>query len=66
MRIGNTLLAVGGDIITAIDGTPITSNKDLIVYLETNTKVGDEIIVTVLRSGEELELPLTLGAQPSK
>ena len=66
VRLGNTVLPVGGDIIMAIDDTPIASNKDLIVYLETETKVGDQIIVTVLRDGEELELPLTLGEQSSK
>jgi S1-C subfamily serine protease len=65
VRLGRVLLPVGGDIITALDDTPIANNQDRFVFLETKKKVGDEIIVTVLRNGEELKLPLILGAQPS-
>ncbi len=57
-------IMVGGDAIVAIDGVSITSSSRLIAYLETNTRPGETIQVTVLRAGRELTLPLTLGERP--
>ncbi|MBC8099016.1 MAG: PDZ domain-containing protein, partial [Armatimonadetes bacterium] len=55
---------VSADIITAINGTPLTSGMDtLIAYLARYTKPGDQITLTVLRGGELLQLPLTLGSR---
>jgi 2-alkenal reductase len=54
----------GGDLITAIDGVPVQDTGDLITYLVFHTEVGQTVQVTVLRDGEEVTLPLTLGARP--
>lgn len=54
----------GGDLITAIDGTPIRNFDDLNAFLVFNTTVGQTIDLTVLRDGEEIALPLTLAARP--
>ncbi len=54
-------LAVGGDIITAVNDRAIASFRELIAYLETETEVGETINVTVMRDGEFLTLPLTLA-----
>ncbi len=51
------------DIITAIDGEPMRVSGDLIAYIQTKS-VGDTITVTVVRRGETLDLPLTLGPWP--
>ncbi len=53
-----------GDLITAIDGTPIHGFDDLNAFLVFNTTVGQTIDLTVLRDGEEITLPLTLSARP--
>jgi S1-C subfamily serine protease len=63
VRIGRWLLAIGGDILTAIDGEPIGSIRDLIRYLDINTEVGQTIQITVWRDGQELTVPVTLGEQ---
>jgi S1-C subfamily serine protease len=42
-----------GDLIVAIDGRPVNSMDDLIAYLALNTSPGDDIVVTVLRAGQE-------------
>ncbi len=55
---------VGGDAIVAIDGVAIASPSGLIAYLETYTRPGQTIQVTVLRDNEEVTLPLTLGERP--
>jgi 2-alkenal reductase len=54
----------GGDLIIAIDGTPIEDFADLNSHLVFKTKVGQEIQLTILRGGERTELLLTLGSRP--
>jgi len=53
---GNVLL---GDVITAINNDPITSNSDLYLALE-KYKVGDQVTVTIRRKDRELKLPVRL------
>jgi S1-C subfamily serine protease len=63
-RVGRYQLPVGGDIITAIDGLPTADLEALTVYLETETAIGDTVDLTVLRDGEEVTIPVTLGEEP--
>lgn len=60
-RVGNVSLPLGGDVIVAINNQPITTSQDLIVYLETQTQVGETVQVKVLRDGREQVLPVTLA-----
>jgi 2-alkenal reductase len=54
----------GGDLIVAIDGQNIITSDDLISYLVFETSVGQTVDLTIIRDGEEVILPLTLGARP--
>jgi len=54
----------GGDLIIALDDRMINSFDDLNTYLSFHTSVGQTIDVRLLRDGEEITLPLTLGARP--
>lgn len=54
----------GGDLIVDIDGRSIGDFSDLNSYLVFYTQVGQTIEITVLRDGERVVLPLTLGARP--
>ena len=56
---------VGGDVITAVNGTPIKGMNDLIAFLNDNTKVGDKLTLSVLRGGKSISVPLTLAARPA-
>ncbi len=49
-----------GDLITAVDGRQVNSMDDLIAYLALNTSPGDDIVLTVLRGGQEELIVLTL------
>jgi 2-alkenal reductase len=49
------------DIITAIDGTQITSFGNLIAYLATRTEPGQVVVVSAMRNGEMREFEVTLG-----
>ncbi len=56
---------VGGDVITAIDGHPVTGFSDLTAYLFTKTTPGQTITLTILRSGAEQKIQVTLDSRPS-
>ncbi len=57
---------VGGDVITAINGSAITSMSDLITYLELNTSVGQSVSLSIIRNGHTQTVNLTLGTRPSQ
>ena len=57
-------VSVGGDLITAINGDPISDMDELIAYLVEATRPGDVATLTVLRSGTFVEIPVTLGVRP--
>ncbi len=56
---------IGGDIITAVDGHQVTSMDQLISYLNDNTKVGQQVTLTILRNGQQQQVNLTVGARPA-
>ncbi|MFQ5434218.1 MAG: S1C family serine protease [Anaerolineae bacterium] len=62
--VGNSRFLIGGDIITAVNGEPIRNWNEMNETLELHTAVGDTVTVTVIRDGEQLDLPVTLTAQP--
>jgi len=49
------------DVITAIDGVSLANMADLIGYLALQTSPGQAVNMTVLRDGQTLSLPVTLG-----
>ena len=51
----------GGDFIIAVDGIEIKDFSELMSYLVLETSVGDEIILTVIRDGQTLDVPVILG-----
>ena len=58
-------IALGGDIIVAIDNTTVRKIDDILSYLEREKNVGDNIHLTVLRNGSIQETqPTTLAARP--
>lgn len=66
IRIGNSRLPVGGDVILAVNGQPIKDSQTLTAYLEAETRVGDTIQLTLWREGQELTVSLTLQERPSQ
>ena len=53
-----------GDIITKIDNVAIDENTSLSALVNKH-KVGDKVTLTVLRSGKEQKIDVTLAAAPS-
>jgi len=56
---------IGGDIIVMMNGTRIRNGDDLSTFLERNTKPGQDVQITVIRSGKAVNVTLKLGVRPS-
>ncbi len=54
---------IGGDVITAIDGQPVKTFDDMLVYLSLQTSPGQEVTLTILRNGEYQDVKLELGTR---
>ena len=54
----------GADLITAIDGQPVVTFDDILIYLERYTSPGDVITFSILRDGESKQVEITLAARP--
>jgi 2-alkenal reductase len=54
-------IMAGGDIIVAIDGDEVNDYPDFIAYLVRETEANQIIVLTVVRDGDELDIPVTLG-----
>ena len=61
--VAGQAITIGGDIIIAINGARITGIDDLSTFLEENTLPGQTIEITIIRSGQTMTLPLTLGTR---
>jgi S1-C subfamily serine protease len=57
---------VGGDVITAIDGTPVKTMDDVIVYLSDHADVGQKVTLTILRNGKEMSIDVKLEARAAQ
>jgi S1-C subfamily serine protease len=57
-------VVVGGDIIIAIDEEDLRTFDDLVAYLVSDTEIGQDVILTIIRDGKEIQVPLTLGKRP--
>ncbi len=53
-------LRIGGDVLIAIDGKPITNQMDLNLILN-RARPGDTVTVTVVRDGKKMDVKVTLG-----
>ena len=62
--LGNRRVYLGGDILTGVDGNPITSVESLQLLLENNYRVGDSVTVSLLRDGQPFELTVELAEEP--
>ncbi|WP_298991442.1 S1C family serine protease [uncultured Pseudokineococcus sp.] len=54
-----------GDVITAIDDQLVTAPDELIVAIRARTP-GEEVVLTVQRGRDAVEVPVVLGSEPSE
>lgn len=65
-QIEGQAVPVGGDTVTAIEGTPVSRFEDLTTYLARYSEVGQTISLTILRDGKEQAVDVTLAARPGQ
>ncbi len=64
VAIGGAQVKAGGDVITEIDGNPITGMEDLISAVNAK-QPGDTVTLTVLRDGSSQQIDVKLGDRPA-
>ena len=58
-------IRLGGDVIVAIDDTPVRKIDDILVYMQREKSVGDKIILSIIRDGAPMRIPVVLSERPS-
>lgn len=67
LTVDNLDYRLGGDIIIAIDDQVVQKMDDLISYLVSDVRPGDEVTLTVIRAdGSEEKVNVTLGSRPDR
>lgn len=56
--------SVGGDIIVAIDGVSMTKMADVLDFLVNEVEPNQEVILTILRDGQRINIDVKLGTRP--
>ncbi len=53
----------GGDLIIAVDGISVKDFSEMFNYIVVNKNVGDVVVFTVIRNGQEKDISLTVEAR---
>jgi serine protease Do len=62
VMINNQQVPVGGDVIIAFDGEPVTREREYLAVLDQKS-VGDTLVMTVMRGGSTHEISVVLGEE---
>ncbi len=65
VTINGQSVGVGGDVIVAFNGQAVKSSDDLIALLARYGVVGQQVTLTVLRDGNQVQVPVTVGVRPT-
>ena len=57
---GSNVANAVGDIMIALDGQPIKGIEDVVIYLDERKSVGENIVITVNRNGQTIDLDAIL------
>lgn len=63
VQLGNAILPVGGDVITAMDGEAVNSSEELVRKIRKH-RPGEQVRLRIVREKKTLEVTLSLGERP--
>ena len=63
-KIDNKEYPKDGDIIVSVDGKEVRKISDILIHLQEEKSVGDEMILGIIRNGEQMDVILTLVIRP--
>ena len=49
------------DLIVSVDGQTFTDYLEIVYYIREHTEIGEQIVFTVNRNGEIIDLTITIG-----
>jgi S1-C subfamily serine protease len=61
--VGNVQLGIGGDLIVAIDGKPVSRDDDLQRTMN-HKRAGENMELTIYRNGRTQKVNVKLGSAP--
>lgn len=64
VTVDGRVIEVGGDVIIAVDGQPVNSFDDLLIYIALNTNPGQTVQLTILRDNQTRQVEVTLEPRP--
>jgi len=64
--VGTIEMQAGGDVVVAVNGSPITSTMELSSTVTYESMIGDTLELTVLRGGKELTIEVFLELLPRR
>jgi S1-C subfamily serine protease len=56
---------IGGDVVLGVDSKTVRKIDDILIHLQREKKVGDEMILQILRDGKVTDIVITLHERPS-
>jgi S1-C subfamily serine protease len=62
--VNGRTIEVGGDVIVAIDGVPVTAFEDILSYIALSATPGQEVTLTIIRNGNSQDVKLVLEPRP--
>lgn len=62
--IQGRLVPIGGDVIIAINGEPVNSFDDLLVYIALKSSPGDIVSLKIIRDGKYIDVDVKLDSRP--
>ena len=55
---------VGGDVVIAVEGATVRSFEDMLTYIALETTPGQTVTLTILRGGQEIQVPIQVSERP--
>ena len=56
---------IGGDVVLGVDSKTVRKIDDILIHLQREKKVGDEMVLQILRDGKVTDVVITLHERPS-
>ena len=64
VRVGNSVLAAGGDVILRVDGREVRVMDDVDLYLDRAKRPGDTVTLEIVRDGATQSVQVRAGESP--
>ncbi len=65
VSVGGQRIAAGGDVITAVDGKPVSGMDDVVAAINTK-QPGDQVKLSLVHGGDHRDVTVTLSQRPAR